>query len=67
MQPHQQRVVTEKAELDEKLGKLTAFLGTPVYSGLDYGEQGRLSFQARYMRRYSEILGERIAAFSEVK
>ncbi|WP_157651725.1 crAss001_48 related protein [Burkholderia ubonensis] len=61
--PHQQRVVDEKAELDERLSKLNAFFGTPIFTGLDENERERLSAQARVMGEYSSILGDRIAAF----
>ena len=61
--PHQQRVVKEKEELDEKLEKLLRFFMGDVYKKLDIAEQDRLSAQATAMKRYSDILGERIAAF----
>ena len=64
MAPHQQRVVDEKAELDEKLTKLVAFFGNPLWATLPSDERARLSRQSEVMREYSEILGERIAAFS---
>jgi hypothetical protein len=64
LQPHQQRVVTEKAELDEKLAKLLAFFQTPIFAGLSEAEQTRLRNQARFMDGYSAVLGERIAAFA---
>jgi hypothetical protein len=64
MQTHQQRVVTEKAELDEKLAKLLAFFQSPTFRTLTEAEQSRLRNQARFMDGYSAILGERIAAFS---
>lgn len=63
MQPHQQRVVDEKKELDDKLAKLVAFSGTPTYHGLPLAEQLRLHRQAWLMEQYSVVLGERIAAF----
>jgi hypothetical protein len=63
MQPHQQRVVDEKAELDSKLEKLRAFLPSPIFAKLDEDERKRLFTQANIMSDYSEILGERIAAF----
>lgn len=64
MQPHQQRVVGEKTELDEKLTKLMSFIdGNPVYAGLPKDEQSRLKMQAIFMRGYSDVLAERIAAF----
>lgn len=61
--PHQQRVLDEKQELDERLEKLLAFHSTPIFHGLPESEQIRLERQAVAMRTYSEILGERIAAF----
>ena len=60
---HQQRVITEKAELDEKLSKLTAFYDTEIYRNLNPDEQARLTKQADIMAEYSCILGDRIAAF----
>lgn len=63
LQPHQQRVVTEKADLDEKLGRLMAFFQTPIFEGLPEAERSRLRNQARFMDGYSAVLEERIAAF----
>lgn len=61
--PHQQRVLDEKAELDERRERLAAFFSTPIFHGLPESEQIRMERQAVAMRTYSEILGERIAAF----
>ena len=61
--PHQQRVVDEKRELDDLREKLMAFSSTPIFHGLAESDQIRLERQAVAMRSYSEILGERIAAF----
>jgi len=64
MQPHQQRVVDEKAELDTKAKALSEFIGTnPVFETLPQDEQNRLREQCEVMWQYSEILGKRIAAF----
>ncbi len=63
MQPHQQRVVDEKTELDAKLTKLKAFFDSETFTGLDNAEMARLREQAYVMGKYSQILGERIAAF----
>jgi hypothetical protein len=64
MQPHQQRVVDERTELDEKLTKLTQFIAeSPIFAGLDDREKSRLIAQKAHMEGYSDILGERIAAF----
>jgi hypothetical protein len=62
--PHQQRVVDEKAELDERLEKLVAFTRTPIFAGLDSDERNRLDQQAATMAMYSDILGDRISAFA---
>lgn len=61
--PHQQRVVDEKAELDEKLERLIAFIGSGKYLDLSDSEMVRLLRQSNYMTDYSKVLGERIAAF----
>lgn len=62
--PHQQRVVDEKSELDDKLTKLIAFIGeSPIYKTLDPVEQELLKLQGDTMGCYSDILGKRIAAF----
>jgi len=64
MMPHQERVVTEKKELDEKIGKLNEFiLSNPVFARLPEDERKRLSDQHFHMKNYSDILGARIAAF----
>lgn len=63
--PHQQRVVDEKKELDEKATKLSQFIGTnPVFETIDAEEQERMKEQCEIMWQYSEILGKRIAAFT---
>jgi hypothetical protein len=63
MQPHQERVVVEKHELDEKLDKLGAFLTGKIMHTLPDDEQARLRRQYALMRDYSSILQERIEHF----
>lgn len=63
MAPYQERVIAEKAELDEKLQKLVAFSETEIFNGLPEDERERLHQQAEYMQLYSDVLGKRIAAF----
>ncbi|WP_051247252.1 crAss001_48 related protein [Thermomonas fusca] len=63
LQPHQQRVVAEKKELDDKREKLGAFKNTDMFASLPWQEQERLNTQAHIMTMYSAVLGERIAAF----
>lgn len=62
MEPHQQRVVAEKNDLDSKREKLTAFIGGDIYRKLGDVEQSRLNRQLEAMTLYSNILGERIAS-----
>lgn len=62
--PHQQRVIDEKMQLDERLAKLDAFRTTPIFAGLDQDERHRMVVQAEAMQVYSDVLGERIAAFA---
>jgi hypothetical protein len=64
MQEHQIRVVTEKEELDAKIERLGSFFGTAKFAEVEACERQRLLDQYHVMRRYSEILGERIANFS---
>lgn len=49
MQPHQQRVIDEASELDERLGKLVSFLPTTLCLSLPFDERSRLSRQAQVM------------------
>lgn len=62
--PHQQRVIEEKRDLDERKQKLEAFLDTPTFAQLDDSEQGRLHAQHAAMVDYSRVLGDRIEAFT---
>lgn len=61
--PHQQRVVDEKAELDEKRAKLAEFAHTDLFSSLPKAERDRLEHQGFHMGCYSDILAARIANF----
>jgi hypothetical protein len=63
MPPHQQRVLAEKAELDEKIDKLDIFRSSALFDSLPGEEQDRLNHQLSYMRAYFGILVDRIAAF----
>ena len=64
LEPHQQRVVSEKAELDERILKLHAFIQeSHIFRALPEDDQDRLKRQHVAMADYSGILGERIAAF----
>lgn len=63
MQPHQERVVAEQAELRTKLSNLRTFLGGTQFNLLDDAEKDRLYRQESHMTAYIGVLDERIAAF----
>jgi len=63
--PHQQRVIDEKRELDDKAKKLSDFIElNPMFETIDEAEKERMTLQKNIMWKYSEILGLRIAAFT---
>jgi hypothetical protein len=61
----QERVVSEKKELDLKRKGLSEFLDGEVFSGLPVKEQGLLLRQFTVMTAYSQILRDRIACFKK--
>lgn len=63
MQPHQIRVVEEHTELEQKVERLGAFIGTPTYHALNNAEQYLLRRQLLAMSEYLDILAARIAHF----
>ena len=63
MEAFQERVVTEKSELDEKIDRLDTFRAGTIFSTLPEDEQDRLNRQLSFMRQYSGVLADRIAAF----
>ena len=64
MQPYQQGVVEEAAQLDERIEKLCAFTGHPHFKLIDPAERTRMYRQLGAMRLYSLALHERIEAFT---
>jgi crAss001_48 related protein len=63
MEAFQERVVTEKKELDEKIEKLYAFIHGTVYPSLPDDERARLMRQYCHMKDYSNVLLDRIVHF----
>lgn len=61
--PYQQRVIEERAQLDERLHKLNTFLIAPNRPPISDEEYTRLEMQASAMTLYSHILRQRIEAF----
>lgn len=64
MQPHQQRVLDEKTELDQKLADLLEFSKTSEFDSLDEVEQKKLVRQSVVMCDYSRALSDRINGFA---
>jgi hypothetical protein len=63
LQPHQQRVVEERNELIEKVTKLHAFTKTETFNSLPDEEQSLLFKQEKEMKKYADILKQRIDVF----
>lgn len=64
LQPHQQRVVTERDELQAKLKALTTFIDlNATFNTLTKTEQDLLQKQEVIMRQYVSILTQRIDRF----
>jgi hypothetical protein len=63
MKPFQQRVVTERDELAEKLTSLDSFIGGEIFKVIPAEEKIRLAKQAGVMKEYLDILNDRINAF----
>lgn len=63
LQPHQERVVAEKKDLDEKIAKLSAFFDTETFAKLPDVDKGDLERQMAFMQGYSDTLGLRINRF----
>ena len=60
LQPHQQRVVEEKFQLDDKIQKLEAFLASDKVQHVDGHEITLLGSQLQAMKTYSAFLNARI-------
>lgn len=58
-----QRVINEKAELDERRQNLAGFIEGEIFAGLPDPEKERLTRQCGLMQKYSDVLMDRIAAF----
>lgn len=66
VQPHQQRVIDEKCQLDVKVQALRKFIDeNQMFSRLPMDEQSRMRRQLDAMVQYSGILGERIECFPD--
>lgn len=61
MEDFKKRLIVEREELDDKLAKLEAFIGSPRFENLDERNRELLVSQCGAMRQYSDILNERIS------
>ena len=62
LEPHQYRLLNERAELREKLEKLDLFIHSEAFPMVPPPECDRLQRQANHMGEYLNVLNERVAA-----
>lgn len=60
----QERLVEEKAQADEKVKRLDAFVRGPKFDGIHVEDRALLREQLAVMTRYAEILQERVSRFA---
>lgn len=63
LQPHQERVVAERAEVSAKVDRLDSFIRSDSFDMVPIDEQVRLARQLHIMMSLRDVLDERIAAF----
>jgi hypothetical protein len=63
LQPHQERVIAERAEVSTKVDRLDAFIRSDSFDMVPIDEQVRLARQLHIMMSLRDVLDERIAAF----
>ena len=61
MEDFKKRLVVERDELDDKIAKLEAFIGSTRFEDLDERNRKLLVTQCGVMRQYSTILNVRIS------
>lgn len=62
LEPHQYRLLNERAELRDKLGKLLEFIRCEAFPMVPPPERDRLQRQANHMGEYLNVLNERVEA-----
>ena len=67
MLPHQDRVITERIQLADKVSKLETFLMSEASAKTPRKEKALLTVQLEYMAMYLRVLDIRAAAFSGAK
>lgn len=61
MEDFKERLVAERDELDDKIAKIEAFIGSARFEDLDERNRKLLAAQRDAMRQYSVILNVRIS------
>jgi len=57
-----QRLIGERAQLNDRVTKLEAFLPSDTFKQIPAAEQARLTAQAGFMKQYLAVIDERIVA-----
>jgi hypothetical protein len=65
MEAYQERVITERDQLSDKINKLRTFLLGAQFAGLPLADRHLLKRQFLVMEEYRDILNERIHAFGD--
>jgi len=63
VEAHQERVLEERTQLNDRLVKLDSFLYTEKFNCLSMDDQDLLITQQAFMERYLDVLDQRIANF----
>jgi len=63
MQQHEQRVVTERDELEAKIVKLESFFEGDIFPAMEYTDRQFMRLQLMSMMAYCEALNARIGRF----
>jgi hypothetical protein len=63
LEAHQERVLEERTQLNDRLLKLDSFLYTEKFNCLSMDDQDLLVQQQRIMTEYLDVLDQRIANF----
>lgn len=63
LQPYQERVITERDDLQQKIEALERWTGSDAFRSLKLKEQYRQVRQLNHMRSYRDVLNERIEDF----
>lgn len=61
--PHEQRMVAEAAQLNDRIQKLEAFTKTPLFASLAEDVQKLRTMQLDAMKLYGDILGQLLLKF----